>query len=140
MKTLYFDCFSGISGDMIIGALIDAGADPKILEEELTKLNFTDEYTLKWKKIVKNGITSTKFDVVLTHDDHAHEHDHNHAHDITMNMITVTLTITGIIISIIMSMITTTDLIMNMTITTVTITTIIMITVTITVLIVILSR
>ena len=76
MKTLYFDCFSGISGDMIIGALIDAGADPKILEEELTKLNFTDEYTLKWKKIIKNGITSTKFDVVLTQDD---EHDHEHS-------------------------------------------------------------
>ncbi|WP_410429630.1 LarC family nickel insertion protein [Metabacillus litoralis] len=68
---------------MVIGALIDAGADPKMLEEELKKLNFTDEYTLKWKKIVKNGITSTKFDVVLTHDDHEHhhEHDHHHGHD-----------------------------------------------------------
>ena len=60
MKTLYFDCFSGISGDMVIGALLDAGADPDILVEELKKLNITDEYELKWKKVVKNGINQYK--------------------------------------------------------------------------------
>ena len=86
MRTLYFDCFSGISGDMVIGALIDAGADPNRLVEELKKLHIDDEYMLTWKKIVKNGITSTKFDVVLknvhTHNHHhAHEHGHTHAHD-----------------------------------------------------------
>lgn len=80
MKTLYFDCFSGISGDMVIGALIDAGADPKILEQELKKLQIEDEYKLQWKKIVKNGITSTKFDVVLLNDQHSHDHDHVHVH------------------------------------------------------------
>jgi pyridinium-3,5-bisthiocarboxylic acid mononucleotide nickel chelatase len=80
MKTLYFDCFSGVSGDMVIGALIDAGADPVKLVEELKKLNIEDEYELTWKKVIKNGITSTKFDVVLANHDHHHHHDHGHAH------------------------------------------------------------
>ncbi len=76
MKILYFDCFSGISGDMVIGALIDAGADPNVLVEELKKLPIHDEYDLKWKKVVKNGITSTKFDVLLKKDpSHFHTHD-----------------------------------------------------------------
>ncbi|MEK5442946.1 LarC family nickel insertion protein [Fredinandcohnia sp. FSL W7-1320] len=85
MKTLYFDCFSGISGDMVIGALLDAGADPQILVQELKKLQFEDEYELEWKKVVKNGITSTKFDVILKNDDsnhtHGHQHDHEHTYD-----------------------------------------------------------
>ncbi|NYE08600.1 hypothetical protein F4694_005449 [Bacillus niacini] len=86
MKTLYFDCFSGVSGDMVIGALIDAGADPVKLVEELKKLNLEDEYELTWKKVVKNGITSTKFDVVLKnqhhhHHDHGHSYSHDHVHD-----------------------------------------------------------
>ncbi|WP_332629733.1 nickel insertion protein, partial [Halalkalibacter flavus] len=83
MKTLYLDCFSGISGDMMIGALLDAGADPFKLEEELKKLQINEEYKLKWSKVVKNGITSTKFDVLLTveHHAHGHSHDHEHSHD-----------------------------------------------------------
>jgi pyridinium-3,5-bisthiocarboxylic acid mononucleotide nickel chelatase len=91
MKTLYFDCFSGISGDMVIGALIDAGADPNILVGELSKLKIESEYELKWKKIIKNGISSTKFDVLLMNNqvsDHEHsqenehlsEHVHDHCH------------------------------------------------------------
>lgn len=80
MKTLYLDCFSGISGDMFIGALIDAGADPVHLREELNKLHIEDEYELKWKKIVKNGITSTKFDVIL-HDELHHPLHHVHTHE-----------------------------------------------------------
>jgi pyridinium-3,5-bisthiocarboxylic acid mononucleotide nickel chelatase len=88
MRTLYFDCFSGISGDMVIGALIDAGADPVKMEEELKKLNMDEEYNLSWGKVVKNGITSTKFDVILTsksdqtHEhSHSHEHEHSHSHE-----------------------------------------------------------
>ncbi|MFE4240072.1 nickel pincer cofactor biosynthesis protein LarC [Peribacillus butanolivorans] len=79
MRTVYFDCFSGISGDMVIGALIDAGADPFQMEEELKKLNIEEEYTLSWEKVVKNGITSTKFDVILSRKpEHLHEHIHSH--------------------------------------------------------------
>ncbi|MFB6801242.1 nickel pincer cofactor biosynthesis protein LarC [Peribacillus butanolivorans] len=85
MRTLYFDCFSGISGDMVIGALIDAGADPFQMEEELKKLNIEEEYTLSWEKVVKNGITSTKFDVILSRKpeylhEHIHSHEHHHEH------------------------------------------------------------
>lgn len=90
MRTLYFDCFSGISGDMVIGALIDAGADPVQMEEELKKLNIDEEYNLSWGKVVKNGITSTKFHVILTSKSeqtpehshsHAQEHSHGHSHE-----------------------------------------------------------
>ena len=73
---------------MVIGALIDAGADPFQMEEELKKLNIEEEYTLSWEKVVKNGITSTKFDVILSGESehshvhsHSHEHQHEHSHD-----------------------------------------------------------
>ncbi|WP_458355249.1 nickel pincer cofactor biosynthesis protein LarC [Peribacillus frigoritolerans] len=88
MRTLYFDCFSGISGDMVIGALIDAGADPVQMEEELKKLNIEEEYNLSWGKVVKNGITSIKFNVILTskseqtlQHSHSHGHEHSHSHE-----------------------------------------------------------
>ncbi|WP_211746144.1 LarC family nickel insertion protein [Paenibacillus sp. Marseille-Q4541] len=81
MKTLYLDCFSGISGDMFIGALIDAGADPIHLREELSKLHIEDEYELKWEKIIKNGITCTKFDVILLEDKKKDAHNHAHRHN-----------------------------------------------------------
>ncbi len=83
MKILYFDCFSGISGDMVIGALIHAGADPELLEEELKKLKMEEEYELKWKTVIKNGITSTKFDVIVADVSHAHAHEHAHEHEHT---------------------------------------------------------
>ena len=66
MKILYFDCFSGISGDMIIGALIDLGFDFNFLKDELKKLNLKG-YEIESKKIIKNGISSTKFNVVEKH-------------------------------------------------------------------------
>ncbi|MBS4206515.1 nickel pincer cofactor biosynthesis protein LarC [Bacillus sp. FJAT-50079] len=78
MKVLYIDCFSGISGDMMVGALIDAGASPEKIETELRKLNISG-YQLAWKKIVKAGISSIKFDVILS-DDHSHGHTHHHEH------------------------------------------------------------
>jgi len=67
MKTAYFDCFSGISGDMIIGALIDLGLEVDFLDKELKKLNLKN-YKIEAKKIVKNGISSTKFDVITKHE------------------------------------------------------------------------
>lgn len=70
MKTAYFDCFSGASGDMIIGAFLDAGVDFVMLEKELSKLNISG-YTLSSKKCMKNSISATKFDVkVITDQSH----------------------------------------------------------------------
>src|SRR3989338_5894384 len=74
MKILYFDCFSGISGDMIIGSLLDLGMDFKFLEKELKKLKL-QSYKITAKKAVKSGISATKFDVAeKSHDNHNHEH------------------------------------------------------------------
>jgi uncharacterized protein (TIGR00299 family) protein len=70
MKTLYLDLFSGIAGDMFIGALIDLGLDPKRLERELKKLKLGG-YHLQVSKGNKSGIAGTKFDVCLV-SAHAH--------------------------------------------------------------------
>ncbi|MFC3039360.1 nickel pincer cofactor biosynthesis protein LarC [Virgibacillus xinjiangensis] len=82
MSILYFDCFSGISGDMTIGSLIDAGADASHLKEELKKLKIENEYELKWTTVNKNGITSTKFDVILQEENHSHEEGQSHGEDV----------------------------------------------------------
>ncbi|HLP75953.1 MAG TPA: nickel pincer cofactor biosynthesis protein LarC [Candidatus Paceibacterota bacterium] len=81
MKTLYLDIFSGISGDMFIGALIDLGVDPRKLERELGKLNL-DGYHLHVSRQQKSAIEGMKFDVHLAGaHDHHHEHGHPHGHD-----------------------------------------------------------
>ena len=64
MKIAYFDCFSGISGDMILGALIDAGLSLKRLEEGLAPLKLPG-YRLSAKTVDKAGIRATKVDVVV---------------------------------------------------------------------------
>jgi hypothetical protein len=79
MKTLYLDIFSGISGDMFIGALIDLGADDRKLERELKKLKL-DGYQLHVARQQKSGIAGVKFDVHLANaHEHHHEHEHHHA-------------------------------------------------------------
>ena len=85
MKTLYFDCFAGISGDMTIGALLDLGLDFHFLESELKKLALPG-YQLSLRRVTRSQLAATKFDVTLTenHDDHSHSHDHHdhdHSHD-----------------------------------------------------------
>ncbi len=77
MKTLYLDIFSGISGDMFIGAMLDLGVDAHVLEHELEKLK-VDGYHLHISRKQKSGIEGVKFDVHLEHD-HDHSHDHVHA-------------------------------------------------------------
>jgi len=62
MKIAYFDCFSGVSGDMILGALIDAGLDMRELESELGKLKISG-YKIKAGKTAKRGISGTKFSI-----------------------------------------------------------------------------
>ena len=68
MKVAYFDCFSGVSGDMILGALIDAGFDLKELKSELGKLKISG-YRLRTEKTVRNEISGTKFSVDVTERD-----------------------------------------------------------------------
>jgi uncharacterized protein (TIGR00299 family) protein len=67
MKTAYFDCIAGASGDMLLGALIDAGLPAAALESELAKLHIHD-FHLHFSKVSKNGFGATKVDV------HAHDH------------------------------------------------------------------
>ena len=69
MRILYYDCFSGISGDMNLGAMIDLGVDIDYLAGELSKLGLDGEYSLKAEKGTKNGIAGTKLHVILTHSD-----------------------------------------------------------------------
>jgi len=95
MKTLYLDIFSGISGDMFIGALIDIGVDADRLEEELRKLKL-EGWHLHVARQQKAGIAGVKFEVHLKHEhghahadgtshshphDHSRDHDHAHAHE-----------------------------------------------------------
>jgi pyridinium-3,5-bisthiocarboxylic acid mononucleotide nickel chelatase len=78
MKTLYFDCFSGISGDMTIGALLDVGLDFDYLKTELRKLP-VEGYDLKMSRVTRSNISAMKFDVLIEGDAH-HHHDHDHGH------------------------------------------------------------
>ena len=59
MKTLYFDCFSGISGDMFLGAMVDIGVDKQHIINELTKLNF-EGWNVEFTKAGKMGIFGTR--------------------------------------------------------------------------------
>ena len=79
MKTLYLDIFSGISGDMFIGALIDLGVDAHKLGRELGMLQLAG-YHLHVARQHKSAIEGVKFDVHLAHEQ-PHEHDHGHATD-----------------------------------------------------------
>ena len=64
VKIAYFDCFSGISGDMCLGALVDAGVPLDILERELKRIPIGD-YKLTSVKVRRSGISATKVDVVI---------------------------------------------------------------------------
>jgi uncharacterized protein (TIGR00299 family) protein len=69
----YFDCFSGISGDMTLGALVDAGLPLEVLRAELAKLNLPG-YTLSSEKVRRSGISATKVHVVLDEKDQPARH------------------------------------------------------------------
>jgi len=81
MKILYFDCFSGISGDMTLGALLDLVPEKfDYLMSQLKKLN-VGGWNINMERRNKNGINSNYIKVNLTaHDDHDHPHGHNHSH------------------------------------------------------------
>ena len=79
MKTLYFDCSSGISGNMTLGALTEIIGDENFLIEELKMLN-VHGYHIEISKKVKNGITGTYVDVILEHNHHNEHHTKEHHH------------------------------------------------------------
>ncbi|HXC00298.1 MAG TPA: nickel pincer cofactor biosynthesis protein LarC [Terriglobales bacterium] len=106
MRIAYLDCFSGISGDMFLGALLDAGVSPKLLEDTVAALNIGAR--LEISRVLRSGILAIKVYVYVNgekdlprevfsekrehdhHPDHAHEHDsgykhshnsHTHPHD-----------------------------------------------------------
>lgn len=76
MKTLYFDCFAGASGDMILGAMIAAGVDPEAFRQQLSLLDVSG-YSIDFEIVDRSGISSTHARVQTKH-----EHAHRHLRDI----------------------------------------------------------
>ena len=72
MKVAYFDCFAGISGDMTLGALVDAGLSFSALKSELDKLSVR-EFAIFRRRVEKHGIAGTKVDV-HAREGHVHRH------------------------------------------------------------------
>ena len=69
LRTAYFDCFSGISGDMVLGALVDAGADLRAIESELRKLGL-EGWTISAEKVQRGQIFATHVNVATTEGHH----------------------------------------------------------------------
>ena len=92
MRIAYLECFSGMSGDMFLGALVDAGVPPQKLEETVAALNIGAR--LEFSRVVRSGISATKVDVWVNgqkdlpreeywerkEHEHSHEHSHEHTH------------------------------------------------------------
>lgn len=72
MASLYFDCTSGISGDMIVAALLDAGADKDALQTALDSIP-ADGFKTQITRVTKNGIAACDFDVILENENHDHD-------------------------------------------------------------------
>lgn len=69
MTIAYFDCFSGISGDMSLGALVDAGVPLEVLRSELAQLNVSG-YDISAERTMRSGISATKVHVAITRHGH----------------------------------------------------------------------
>ncbi len=83
-KALYLECYSGISGDMTVAALLDLGADHSVLDRVLKSLKVSG-FEIKISRVVKSGIDACDFDVVLDKEHENHDHDmeylHGHHHE-----------------------------------------------------------
>jgi pyridinium-3,5-bisthiocarboxylic acid mononucleotide nickel chelatase len=108
MRIAYLECFSGISGDMFMGSLVDAGVSPKLLQDAVAALGLGAK--LEISRVVRSGISATKVDVWVNgqkdmpreeywskmatapaqacaehahheHEHHGHSHSHQHSHD-----------------------------------------------------------
>jgi len=89
-RIAYLDCFSGISGDMFLGALVDAGVSPELLKQTVAALGLGAE--LEIKRVDRSGISATKVSVLVEgeqdeprvehdHGERKHGHSHQHAHE-----------------------------------------------------------
>ena len=79
-KTLYLECYSGISGDMTVAALLDLGADREVLKESLKSLpvgGFRTEIT----RVKKSGLDACDFSVILEQDNHDHDMEYLHGNE-----------------------------------------------------------
>ena len=77
-RLAYFDCASGASGDMILGALVDLGLPLDVLAAELRKIPL-EGYRLEARKVQRASLAATKVDVVVEHKhDHGHGPHHHH--------------------------------------------------------------
>lgn len=88
MRIAYLDCFSGISGDMFLGALVDAGVSPELLRETVQALNLGAE--LEVTRVLRNGIAAAKVDVIVNGEkdmpreeywEHQHSQPHQHSRE-----------------------------------------------------------
>lgn len=77
-RTLYFECYSGISGDMTVASLLDLGVDEKIVMKAIESLKLTG-FKINIGRTKKCGIDSCKFNVILDNK-HTHNEQHNHEH------------------------------------------------------------
>ncbi len=92
MRIAYLECFSGISGDMFLGALVDAGVPPQVLQDTVVALGVRAR--LEFSRVVRSGIAATKADVWVDGEkdkpreshsekpvlhEHGHGHEHNHS-------------------------------------------------------------
>ena len=89
-RIAYLECFSGISGDMFLGALIDAGVPPQVFEQAVEALGVGARLDIS--RVNRSGISATKVDVVVSEEprtrvsashghSHSHTHDHSHEHE-----------------------------------------------------------
>jgi hypothetical protein len=91
MRIAYLDCFSGISGDMFLGALVDAGVSSKLFEDTVAALDIGAR--LEISRVQRGGISATKVDVYsqgekdlpreVLQEHRGHSHTHEHSHDST---------------------------------------------------------
>ncbi|MCI8581947.1 MAG: nickel pincer cofactor biosynthesis protein LarC [Dorea sp.] len=81
-KTLYLECYSGISGDMTVGALLDLGTDESVLMKTLKSLPL-DEFDIAVTRVKKSGLDACDFHVILdeAHNPHDHDMEYLHGHE-----------------------------------------------------------